>query len=178
MLLAAGELLRTACGPAIGSDELQRFEGAHLDFRGGELFGIERESGVLENGEMREERVVLVDEPEAALGGFGEGNITIIKQHRTPLRFDLAGKHLKQGRLTATRGTQQAAERARLHDEIDPREDGRRAELAAQAGEAEGGHGRNLGISPSGEQGRPPTVNDFSERFAFPRLPRSRFRAI
>ena len=178
MLLAAGELLRTACGPAIGSDELQRFEGAHLDFRGGELFGIERESSVLENGEMREERVVLVDEPETALGGLGKGDIAIIKQHRAPLRFDLPSEHLEQGRLTTARWTQQAAERARLHDEIDPREDGRRAELAAQAGEAEGGHGRNLGISPSGEQGRPPTVNDFPDCFAFPRLPRGRIRAI
>jgi len=117
-------------------------------------------------------------EAKAALGGFGEGDIAIIKQHRAPLGFDLPGEHLKQGRLTATRGTQQAAERARLHDEIDPREDGRRAELAAQAGEAEGGHGRNLGLSPSGEQGRPPTVNEFPDCFAFPRLPRGRFRAI
>ena len=60
---------------------------------------------------------------------------------------------------------------------FDPVEDGRRTKLAAQAGEAEGGHGRNLGRSPSGEQGRPPSVNDFCAAFAFPRLPRVGFRA-
>ncbi len=178
LLLAAGEFLRTACSPGFGADEPERLEGARLDLGGGEFFGVERERGVLEDGEMREERVVLVDEPEAALGGLGEGDVAVVEQHRAALRLDLAGEHLEQGRLAAARRPQQAAERARLHDEVDPREDGRRAELAAQAGEAEGGHGRNLGISPAGEQGRPPSVNEFPAGFAFPRLPRDRFRAI
>ena len=178
LLLAARKFLRTAGGPGFGADEPERLEGAGLDLGGREFFGVERERGVLEDGEVREERVVLVDEPEAAFGGLGEGDVAVIEQNRAALGFNLPGEHLEQGRLAAAGGPQQATERARLHDEVDPREDGRRAELAAQAGEAEGGHGRNLGTSPSGGQGRPPTVNDFSVGFAFPRLPRGRFRAI
>ena len=50
-------------------------------------------------------------------------------------------------------------------------------ELAAEAGKAEGGHGPNLGRSPAGAQGRPPTVNAVRRDFGFPRLPRDRFRA-
>ncbi len=177
LLLAAGEFLRTAVGPGVGADQAERFEGARLDLRCDQLVRVEGEGRVLEHAEMREERVVLGHEAEPAGGRRREGDVAVIQEHRAALRFLLPGEQLEERGLAAARRPEQAAEGPGLHDEVHPVEDDGGSELTAEAGEAEGGHGPNLGRSPAGAQGRLPTVNAFRADFGFPRLPRGRFRA-
>ena len=154
LLLAAGEFLRTARAPAFGADEPQRLERAGPDLGRGQLVRVEREGGVFEHGQVREQRIVLVSVPEAARRRLGVGDVAVVQEHRAALRLALAGQRLEQGRLAAAGRTQETAERAGLDDEVDAVEDRRIADLAAQAGDAKGGHAANLGGRPAREQGR------------------------
>src|SRR5215831_10904213 len=76
-------------------------------------------SNVLEDGQMREERIVLEHEADAAVIGLDAGDVAIADKNASPRRLLEAGDHAKRRGLAATRWSDQREQLARPHLEGD-----------------------------------------------------------
>ena len=130
------KFLRPTRSPAFRPDDPQGRRRALGDVGRGEAGVGQPERRVLEDGQVREQRVVLMDVTETAGRGLRISDVAVAQQDRPALRLRLAGEDLEERRLAAARRPEQAARRPGFDDEVDAGEDGRRAELAAQAGDA------------------------------------------
>src|SRR3989442_916129 len=133
LLLTAGELRGIARLEPLELHERQHAAHALVDLRARHAPHVEAEGHVVEDGEVREERVVLEDHPEsAALGRQGIEGL-VVEPDLAGARREQAGEEVEGGGLAAARGTEEGDELAAAHLEREVVEDVLRAEVLAQA---------------------------------------------
>ena len=112
LLLAARDLPWEPPIVALEAHELERFPDAPADLGAGQLAHFERERDVLEDGEMREDRVALEDHPEVALLRREAGDGGAVDEDLAARGMEEAGHHHQRGRLPRAARSQEREERA------------------------------------------------------------------
>ena len=115
-------------------DHRQRVRDALLAISAaGSAAHLQRKGDVLGDGQVREQRVVLEDEPDIALVDRRARLVATVDEHTALARLDEAADHLQQRRLARARWPEQGQELA-LRDAERARLEGRgRAIALAQA---------------------------------------------
>ncbi len=130
LLLAAGELGRLLAGLGPELDERQHL--VDLASTTADLAPAQAEGDVLEDVEVREERVVLEDGVDRPPVGLGVGDVLAGERDRARGRRVQARDHPQRRRLAAPRGPEQGEERPARHVEVERRH---RVEVAPRLGE-------------------------------------------
>ena len=120
LLLAARQLARKAAGEGAEADQLQRLADAPGALGGGDALHLEPERHVLRHRHVREERIALEHDAEAALGGLDGQEIAAFEPDRAAARLDEARDHLQGRGLAAARRAQQRDELALLDGQVRP----------------------------------------------------------
>ena len=107
LLLAARELAREAAGERRESDQFQSFADAPRPVVGGHALHLEPERDVLRHGHMREERVALEHDAEAALGRLDGKQVAAFEPDGAAARLDETRDHLQGRGLAAARRPKQ-----------------------------------------------------------------------
>src|SRR5690606_11201281 len=125
LLLAARELRGPALGEVRELDELEELQG--LLARTGHLLATQPERDVLDDAQVREERVALEHRVDRAVVRLGVGDVLAVDEDRPRGRRLEPRDHAQGRRLAAARGAQEGEERA-LRDgerEVVDRREGR-----------------------------------------------------
>ena len=133
LLLAAGQLRGIACLEARELDERQHAAHALAALRARHPPHVEAERHVVEDRQMREERVALEDHPEAAALGWQGVEALVVEPDLAGARRQQPGEQVEGGGLAAARGAEEGDELAAAHLEREVVEDVLRAEVLAQA---------------------------------------------
>ena len=131
LLLAAGELRRTA-GRELGqAHDVEHLHCPPPDLGGFDLLGPQAEGDVVEHRHVGEEGVLLEHRVDVALVRRDVGHVDAF-EHDTPARRPLeAGDHLQQRGLAAPRRSEQGEELTAPDGEVGPVDGHERAELLA-----------------------------------------------
>ena len=113
LLLAAGELARPAPAEAFEPDQPQHLVDPALHVRLVDALAPQPEGDVVEDREVREERVALEDGVDVAPVGRQPDDVAVAEVDRALVRLLEAADHPQRRRLAAARGPEQREERAR-----------------------------------------------------------------
>ena len=114
LALAAGELAREAVSVLVQLHQRQRFAHARLAFGAFDVAHLQAKGHVVGDGQVREQRVALEHDPQAARVRLGVGDVAAIQRDGAPGHVGKTGNHLQGCRLAATGRPQQRHEFALL----------------------------------------------------------------
>ena len=137
LLLAAGELRRFSRQQLGQADARRRFAHPPIDLGGLDAAGAQRKGDVVEDGEMRIQRVVLKDHRDVAARRLELVDAAIADPDFTGVERFESGQQPQQRRLAAARRPEQDEALARFHVEADPIDGVVRAEPFGDALEAD-----------------------------------------
>jgi hypothetical protein len=119
LLLAARQLRRSPVGVGLHLHELQHLKRLCLARLLVDALHLQAEGDVVDEVEMRKERVILKHHRRTAIGGTGMGDLALRKHDVAFGHRLMSGSHAQRRRLAATGWTEQAAIGAGRHLEID-----------------------------------------------------------